>query len=67
MKVGLLGITGGVGGIFAKLALDKGHEIIALARTPSKVTLKHAKLKIIQVNSTALRMWQRLRRAWMSL
>ena len=31
MKVGLLGITGGVGGIFAKLALDKGHEIIARA------------------------------------
>ena len=53
MKVGLLGITGGVGGIFAKLALDKGHEIIALARTPSKVTLKHAKLKIIQGNSTS--------------
>ena len=53
MKVGLLGITGGVGGIFAKLALDKGHEIIALARTPSKVTLKHAQLKIIPGNSTS--------------
>lgn len=52
MKVGLFGITGGVGGIFARLALDAGHDIVALARTPSKVTLRHAKLAIIQGDVT---------------
>ena len=53
MKVGLLGVTGGVGGIFAQYALDAGHEVIALARTPSKVALKHAKLTIVAGNATS--------------
>ena len=35
MKVGLLGLTGGVGTLFAEKALARGHSIIALARTPS--------------------------------
>ena len=32
MKVGLLGVSGGVGSLFVRLALDAGHEIVALAR-----------------------------------
>ena len=54
MKVGLLGITGGVGQRFAKLALDRGHTVVAMARTPAKVTLKHPCLIVIKGDSTSL-------------
>jgi hypothetical protein len=37
IKIGLLGATGGVGGHFLQLVLDRGHEVHALARTPSKL------------------------------
>ena len=53
MRIGLLGVTGGVGGIFAELALDAGHDVVALARTPSKVTLKHKRLIVVQGDSTS--------------
>ena len=53
MRVGLLGITGGVGGLFAQRALDGGHEVVALARTPSKVTLTHAKLQLVKGDATS--------------
>ena len=52
MKVGLIGITGGVGSLFAELALRAGHQVVAIARTPSKVILNDAKLTVIQGDST---------------
>jgi putative NADH-flavin reductase len=33
---------------FLKLALDKGHAVKALARTPSKLTLSHPNLEVVQ-------------------
>ena len=54
MKIGLLGVTGGVGERFAILALHRGHTIIALARTSSKVKVQHPKLVIIKGDSTSL-------------
>jgi len=36
-KVALLGATGRIGGHVMKLALERGHEVHALARTPSKL------------------------------
>lgn len=54
MKIGLLGITGGVGERFAKLALSEDkHIVVALARTPSKVTMKSPNLFVIQGDSTS--------------
>ena len=52
LRIGLLGITGGVGGHFARIALEAGHEVVALARTPDKVTLRHSELKVIKGDAT---------------
>ena len=52
MKIGLLGVTGGVGARFAKLVLARGHTVVALARTPPKVSIKNARLIVIKGDST---------------
>ena len=38
MKIVLFGATGAVGGHFLKKALDAGHEVIALVRSPEKLS-----------------------------
>ena len=38
MKITLFGATGAVGGHFLKKALDAGHEVIALVRSPEKLS-----------------------------
>ena len=38
MKIALFGATGAVGGHFLKKALDAGHEVIALVRSPEKLS-----------------------------
>ena len=48
MKIGLFGGSQGVGFHFLEQALNKGHFITVLARTPSKITTSHPNLKIIQ-------------------
>ena len=53
VKIALLGGTGGSGSIFLKHALDAGHAIVLLARTPSKVTMTHAKLEVIKGDGTS--------------
>ncbi len=40
MKIIVFGATGGVGQHVVKQALEKGIEVTAFVRTPSKVTLK---------------------------
>lgn len=40
MKLIVFGATGGVGQEFIKQAIEKGHEITAFIRTPSKLTLQ---------------------------
>ena len=37
MKVAVLAATGGVGAHVVRLALEQGHEVVALARDPSKI------------------------------
>lgn len=48
MKIIVFGATGGVGKSVVKQALEKGFEVTAFVRTPSKVELKHEQLHIIQ-------------------
>ncbi len=48
MKLAIFGGTGKTGQHLIQQALDEGHEVIALARTRSKVTIQHPRLKVIQ-------------------
>jgi len=52
VNIALLGVSGGVGSKFVALALERGHRITSLARTPSKVKIEHANLTIVQGSST---------------
>ena len=52
MKIALLGGTGGCGSAFLEYALAANHSIVLLARTPSKVTLTHDRLTIVQGDGT---------------
>eukprot|EP00586_Coscinodiscus_wailesii_P022863 CAMPEP_0172499094 /NCGR_PEP_ID=MMETSP1066-20121228/121928_1 /TAXON_ID=671091 /ORGANISM="Coscinodiscus wailesii, Strain CCMP2513" /LENGTH=226 /DNA_ID=CAMNT_0013272651 /DNA_START=11 /DNA_END=691 /DNA_ORIENTATION=+ len=46
--IALFGGTGKAGGEFLALALEKGYKVKALARTPSKVTVKNDNLTLIE-------------------
>ena len=46
MKIVLLGATGRVGSNLLKSALDKGHEVLAIARHPENIKTKHDKLQV---------------------
>lgn len=48
MKIAVFGGTGRTGAHVVQQALDAGHEVVALARTPSKVSIQHDKLTIVQ-------------------
>lgn len=48
MKIIVFGATGGVGQHVVKQALDKGKEVTAFVRTPSKLEVEHENLHIIQ-------------------
>lgn len=50
MKLAIFGGTGKTGQHLIQQALDQGHEVVALVRTPSRVTTHHPQLKIIQGN-----------------
>lgn len=52
MKLAILGATGRTGVHLVEQALEEGHEVVAIVRTPSKVTTEHENLK---VSSTYLR------------
>lgn len=47
-KIALFGATGQTGMEFLKLALAKGYAVKALVRTPSKLTLSHPNLEVVQ-------------------
>lgn len=48
MQITVLGVSGGVGGQFTKLALQKGHDIVGVTRHPEAVTLANPRLKIVR-------------------
>lgn len=52
MKLAIFGATGGTGRLLVEQALAAGHEVIAFARTPSKLTAQHERLVIIQGDLT---------------
>lgn len=43
----LFGATGGTGAEILKQALEAGHYVTAVARTPTKITMAHANLRIV--------------------
>ena len=51
MKIVLFGATGAVGGHFLKKALDAGHEVIALVRSPEKLS-ERPNLKLVKGDVT---------------
>lgn len=48
MKIVVIGANGGIGKKTVELALEEGHHVTAILRTPSKLTLSHPHLNIIQ-------------------
>ncbi|MDH3351659.1 MAG: NAD(P)H-binding protein, partial [Gammaproteobacteria bacterium] len=48
MKILIFGATGTVGRELVTQALEKGHEVTAFARNPSKLEIEHPSLEIIE-------------------
>src|SRR5262245_36171008 len=48
MKVLILGGTMGTGRQAVEQGLERGHTVTALARTPSKLDIQHASLRVIK-------------------
>jgi putative NADH-flavin reductase len=48
MRILVLGATGGVGKEVVQQALDQGHELTVLVRTPEKLRVSHPKLRCVQ-------------------
>jgi putative NADH-flavin reductase len=48
MKVLIFGATGGIGKWALKHALEKGHEVTAYVRNPSKLKEQHERLRVIE-------------------
>ena len=46
MKIVILGPTGRVGSNLLGAALEKGHEVLAIARHPEKIKMKHDNLQV---------------------
>jgi len=48
MKIAIFGATGGTGKQLIEQALEAGYEVVAYARNPSKLDIRHEHLKVIQ-------------------
>ena len=48
MKIVIFGGTGALGQLLVQQALELGHEVLVPARTPSKMTVTHEALTIVQ-------------------
>lgn len=46
-KIVIIGATGYVGSAILKEALGRGHQVKAIVRDPSKLTLIHPHLKVV--------------------
>jgi putative NADH-flavin reductase len=47
MKMFVLGATGGIGRHLLQLALERGHEVTAFVRSPERIGLTHARLRVV--------------------
>jgi putative NADH-flavin reductase len=48
MRLTIFGATGGTGRHLVRQALDAGHEVTAVARTPARVELRHDRLRVVR-------------------
>lgn len=48
MKIVLFGATGGTGGAVLTEGLKRGHEIVAVVRTPARLAVRHPNLTVVQ-------------------
>jgi putative NADH-flavin reductase len=48
MRILVIGPTGGTGREIVEQALERGHEVTALARDPAKVEQRHERLKVVK-------------------
>jgi len=53
MKLAVFGATGLTGGLVVSQALAQGHEVTALVRVPSRVSLSHPRLTVLGGSPTA--------------
>ena len=53
MKLAVFGATGLTGGLVLSQALEQGHEVMALVRDPSRVSLSHPRLTVLGGSPTA--------------
>lgn len=47
MRLAIFGATGQTGQQLVRQALDAGHEVVVLARTPSRLELQHERLRVV--------------------
>lgn len=52
MNILIIGATGGTGRELTKQALEQGHRVTAFVRTPSKVTIEHENLTVVEGSVT---------------
>lgn len=50
MKLAVFGATGPTGQQLVKQALEQGHSVTALARTPERLAIQHSSLRIVKGN-----------------
>lgn len=48
MKIVLFGATGNLGNVILDEALNRGHQVTAVLRDPSKLATKHTALTVVQ-------------------
>ena len=53
MRLAVFGATGLTGGLVLTKALEQGHEVVALVRDPSRVSLNHPQLTVLGGSPTA--------------
>jgi uncharacterized protein YbjT (DUF2867 family) len=53
MKLAVFGATGLTGGLVVRQALAQDHEVVALVREPRRVSLTHARLRVLGGSPTS--------------
>lgn len=53
-RIAVFGASGLTGGLVVKRALAEGRQVVALARDPGRMTLKHSELSVIAGSPTSM-------------